>query len=147
MLTGDSSGFIELPTGTPSWWAEVYSDNALLTQTASTGAGTARQDLPTSSSSQPSVMAVMLDRLNISAAAPPDTATGHQGCRVLEIGTGTGYNTALLAHRLGDANVVSVDIDPALVEAARARLAGLGLHPALRAGDGALGWQAGPGWV
>ncbi len=37
------------------------------------------------------------------------------GMRVLEIGTGTGYNVALLCHRLGDANVTTVDIDPSLV--------------------------------
>uniref|UniRef100_UPI0013D214BE methyltransferase domain-containing protein n=1 Tax=Fodinicola feengrottensis TaxID=435914 RepID=UPI0013D214BE len=141
VLIGDSAGFIELPIGVPRWWAEVYSNNALLTQTASTGAGAARQDLPTSSSSQPSVMAVMLDRLNIADADD----IGQQRCRVLEIGTGTGYNTALLTHRLGESNVVSVDIDPELVETARGRLASLGLRPALRSGDGASGWpEQGP---
>jgi protein-L-isoaspartate O-methyltransferase len=31
---------------------------------------------------------------------------------VLDIGTGTGYNAALLCHRLGDHIVCSVDIDP-----------------------------------
>ncbi|GAA1716679.1 hypothetical protein GCM10009745_76520 [Kribbella yunnanensis] len=52
-----------------------------------------------SSSTVPSLMAVMLEAL--------DPADGH---RILEIGTGTGYNAALLCHRLGDGNVVSVDI-------------------------------------
>ncbi|MGQ0838043.1 methyltransferase domain-containing protein [Actinokineospora sp.] len=65
------------------------------------------------------------------------------GHRVLEIGTGTGYNTALLAHRLGDQAVCSIDLDPALVESARAHLAGIGLHPQLAAGDGAAGWPGG----
>ena len=61
------------------------------------------------------------------------------GMRVLEIGTGTGFNAALLCHRLGDANVTSIDIDTMLVETARARLAGLGHRPFLATGDGALG--------
>jgi len=37
-----------------------------------------------------------------------------EGQRILEIGTGTGYNAVLLAHRLDDDNVFSVDIDPEL---------------------------------
>ncbi|MGH3930670.1 MAG: methyltransferase domain-containing protein, partial [Pseudonocardiaceae bacterium] len=51
------------------------------------------------------------------------------GMRVLEIGTGTGYNAALLSHRLGAANVYSVDVDPHLVDDARDRLTRLG-YPA-----------------
>jgi protein-L-isoaspartate(D-aspartate) O-methyltransferase len=61
------------------------------------------------------------------------------GDRVLEIGTGTGYNAALLSHRLGSQNVFSVDVDPALIAAARSRLARLGYHPTLTAVDGAAG--------
>ncbi|MGH3794233.1 MAG: methyltransferase domain-containing protein, partial [Pseudonocardiaceae bacterium] len=82
--------------------------------------------------SRPTVMAVMLERL----AAEP----GH---RVLEIGTGTGYHTALLAHRLGDHAVYSVDLDPVLVDSARDHLAEIGRHPQLAAGDGAQGWPDG----
>ena len=48
-----------------------------------------------------------------------------RGDRILEIGTGTGYMTACLAH-LG-ARVVSVEIDPELAAAARVRLQALGL--------------------
>jgi protein-L-isoaspartate O-methyltransferase len=57
----------------------------------------------------------------------------------LEVGTGTGYNTALLCHRLGADNVASVDLDPGLVEQARSRLAGRGHDPVLVAGDGSIG--------
>src|SRR5947209_3790190 len=92
-----------LRPGQREWLETVYSDAALLTQKTPAGAG--GQELPTSSSSKPAVMAVMLDRL--------DTRLGH---RVLEVGTGTGYNTALLCHRLGEANVYSVDIHPELIE-------------------------------
>jgi protein-L-isoaspartate O-methyltransferase len=104
----------------------VYSDASLTTQIM-TAPGT---DLmwPTSSSTRPSLMARMLALL--------DVADGQQ---VLEIGTGTGYNAALLSHRLGDANVTSIDIDPSLVETAREHLVNLGYRPHLSAGDGAEG--------
>lgn len=62
--------------------------------------------------------------------------------RVLEVGTGTGYNAALLSQRLGAENVASIDLDPTLVDLARTRLAALGHHPALATGDGALGLAA-----
>lgn len=59
--------------------------------------------------------------------------------RVLEIGTGSGYMTALLA-RLA-AQVVSVEIVPDFSRAAAARLAENGIRNAtLEIGDGALGW-------
>ncbi|MGH3767079.1 MAG: methyltransferase domain-containing protein [Pseudonocardiaceae bacterium] len=116
-----------LLAGQRGWLQAVYADTALLTQTAAADAG--EQELPTSSSSKPAVMAVMLDRLNI-----------HPGHRVLEIGTGTGYNTALQCHRLGEGNVCSFDIHPGLIEAARERLAQIGYHPHLTTGDGANGW-------
>ncbi len=116
-----------LLAGQRSWLQAVYSDTALLTQTAPADNG--GQEWPTSSSSQPAVMAIMLDRLDI--------CTGH---RVLEVGTGTGYNTALLCHRLGDRDVCSVDIHPELIEAARERLAEIGCHPCLSTADGTAGW-------
>src|SRR5947209_6463268 len=69
-----------------------------------------------------------------------ETLDIHDGHRVLEIGTGTGYNAALLAHRLGDRNVFSVDVDTDLIAAARRRLAAVGCHPELAARDGIHGW-------
>ncbi len=61
--------------------------------------------------------------------------------RVLEIGTGTGYQTALLA--LLAAEVCSVERLPALASAAARRLETLGLPGRLRlhVGDGSLGWR------
>ncbi|WP_425582440.1 methyltransferase domain-containing protein [Streptomyces synnematoformans] len=41
--------------------------------------------------------------------------------RVLEIGSGTGWTAGLLAHRLGDANVVTLDVDEDVAAAARGR--------------------------
>ncbi|MER6422288.1 methyltransferase domain-containing protein [Streptomyces sp. NPDC001137] len=82
-----------------------------------------------SSSSQPSLMAKMLAELRV-----------EDGNRVLEIGAGTGYNAALLAHRLGDDDLVTtVDLEPEITESARQHLAAAGHHPAVVTGDGARG--------
>jgi protein-L-isoaspartate(D-aspartate) O-methyltransferase len=64
--------------------------------------------------------------------------------RILEIGTGSGYFTSLLA-AMG-AHVTSVDIYPEFVEAARATLAAHGVqNVTLETGDAARGWdQHGP---
>jgi len=63
----------------------------------------------------PAVVAQMLAALEV-----------EPGMQVLEIGTGTGYNAALLAYRLGAENTVSVEVDPAVAEHARRVLATAG---------------------
>jgi len=83
----------------------------------------------TSSASQPNVVALMLDALD-----------AHPGMRVLEIGTGTGYNAALLAHRLGVQNVTSIEIDSALAEHARRALTATGYPLPVITADGARGY-------
>jgi protein-L-isoaspartate(D-aspartate) O-methyltransferase len=78
--------------------------------------------------SQPYIVALMTDLL--------DLRPGH---RVLEIGTGSGYQTAVLAE-LG-AEVFGLEIVPELARRSAERLASLGyggLH--LREGDGNAGW-------
>ncbi len=61
------------------------------------------------------------------------------GHRVLEIGTGSGYQTAVLAH-LG-CHVYTIEIHPTLTALARTTLAALGLTQIhFRCGDGYLGW-------
>jgi protein-L-isoaspartate(D-aspartate) O-methyltransferase len=84
----------------------------------------------TSTASAPRLMAWMLELLDL-----------RPGLRVLEIGTGTGYNVALLAEIVGDASfITSVDIDAGLVEEARGHLDPLGYGGArLLTGDGASG--------
>ena len=77
----------------------VYSDRALITR-VSPPAGESLAGVPISSSSQPSLMAQMIEDLR------PEP-----GMRVLEIGSGTGYNAALLAHVVGPDRVYSVDVD------------------------------------
>lgn len=59
------------------------------------------------------------------------------GDRVLEIGTGSGYVTACLA-RLGG-RVTSIEIDPDLADAARERLAELGIDADIVTGDALAG--------
>ncbi|CAM5269915.1 Protein-L-isoaspartate O-methyltransferase OS=Streptomyces alboniger OX=132473 GN=CP975_12170 PE=3 SV=1 [Streptomyces alboniger] len=104
------------------WLRGVYTDAPLATRV--------RDGQLLSSSSQPSLMAKMLAWLEV-----PDAA----GCDVLEIGAGTGYNAALLSHRLGDAHVTTVDLDPEITESARRHLAAAGYRPAVVTGDGAAG--------
>lgn len=79
----------------------------------------------------PRLMALMLEALDIG-----------DGMRVLEVGSGTGYNSALLCERLGSQLVTSIDVDETLVVSARKRLDGLGYVPALAAADGACGYPA-----
>lgn len=105
--------------------AGAYRDEALVTALLPDGHGGLAA---VSSSTQPSLMVGMLDALDL-----------RDHPRVLEIGTGTGYNAALMCSVLGDAAVHSVDVDPALVATARTRLDSLGHHPVLAAGDGRAG--------
>src|SRR5918999_4098805 len=85
--------------------AEAYTDEAVAVQFT--------DGVATSSASQPSMMAIMLEQL--------DLRPGH---RVLEIGAGTGYNAALIARIVGPSGAVTaVDIDEDLVDRAAVHLA------------------------
>jgi protein-L-isoaspartate(D-aspartate) O-methyltransferase len=88
------------------------------------------EGITVSSASQPSMIAEMLEQLAI-----------EPGNRILEIGTGSGYNAALLAQLCGtDGTVVTIDLDAALVERARSALASAGLERVhVLHGDGAAG--------
>ncbi|MGW5093486.1 methyltransferase domain-containing protein [Streptomyces nodosus] len=113
--------------------AAAYRDVTLVTAldpaTAVQVDDTAWTGIPTSSSTLPSLMAGMLEDLTV-----------EDGHRVWEIGTGTGYNAALLCERVGADRVHSSDVDPALVETARDRLAAVGHLPHLAAGDARQGY-------
>jgi protein-L-isoaspartate(D-aspartate) O-methyltransferase len=83
--------------------------------------------------SQPYIVAFMTEALGLK-----------KGATVLEVGTGSGYQAAVLA-QIAD-RVYSVEILPALAEEARARLDRLGYRNVqVRVGDGYQGWpEAGP---
>ncbi|WP_405680718.1 protein-L-isoaspartate O-methyltransferase [Streptomyces sp. NBC_00868] len=85
--------------------------------------------LPSSSLSCVAVVADMLDSLIL-----------EPGHRVLEVGTGAGWNAGLLAARAGAGLVTSVEVDAGLAAAADRRLTAAGLDVAVHAGDGNAGW-------
>jgi protein-L-isoaspartate(D-aspartate) O-methyltransferase len=115
------------------WLEAIYQDRVLPTQLDGdpTAWDRARRDdapadgVPTCSLSQPSLTAVMLEALDV-----------HDGHRVLEVGAGTGYNAALLAHRLGDTQVTTIDVDPVLTADAARNLTAAGYAPTVVTGDG-----------
>lgn len=79
--------------------------------------------------SQPTSVGLMLESFDLKP-----------GQKVLEIGAGTGYNAALMAHIVGAAGrIVSIDIEDHLVQAARTRLADLA-HVQVIHGDGGAGF-------
>ena len=89
---------------TPENFSEIYSNQALVTAI--------KHSMPTSSTSQPSLVARMLELLDL-----------HPGMRVLEIGTGTGYNAALLAEILDSAaDVFTIEFQENVARRARSHL-------------------------
>jgi protein-L-isoaspartate(D-aspartate) O-methyltransferase len=89
--------------------AVAYQDEAVPTRWSADGRAT-------SSSSQPAVVAAMIEQLDV-----------RPGQRILEIGSGTGWNAALLAFLVGPSGAVTtVDIDPGVAEQARRNLRAAG---------------------
>jgi protein-L-isoaspartate(D-aspartate) O-methyltransferase len=105
--------------GSSRFLEQVYRDDVLVTKSDGRVA--------ISSSSQPSLMAIMLAALDV-----------RPGDRVLEIGAGTGYNAALLV-ALG-ARVTSVDVQDDVAERARVALTAAGVENVrVVTGDGYAG--------
>jgi protein-L-isoaspartate(D-aspartate) O-methyltransferase len=103
----------------------VYRDEAIVTKLGASGA-------PVSSSSQPAIMAEMLEQLAL-----------EPGMRVLEIGAGTGYNAALLSTLVGErGRVDTVDIDAATAARARRALRAGGYRAQVAVADGRDGYES-----
>ncbi len=104
--------------------ASAYSDRHIVTRW--------QNELPISSCSQPSITAIMLELLDL-----------QPGQRVLEIGAGTGYAAALMAHIVGKSGqVVTIDLDEDIVDDARKHLEAAGINNVrVICTDGGLGWN------
>ncbi|MGB8348764.1 MAG: methyltransferase domain-containing protein [Ktedonobacteraceae bacterium] len=113
-------------TASDDWYQQVYRNQALITLVDEAGR-------VLSSSSQPGIMAQMLELLDL-----------QPGQRVLEIGTGTGYHAALLAAIVGETGqVVTVDIEADIAEKARQHLYAAGCERVqVVHGDGRQGYSA-----
>ncbi len=120
---------IERPSGedVERWLEGIYANVPLVTAFDEAG-------MPSSSSSSPDIMAFMLEALQL-----------RPGMRVLEIGTGTGYNAALLAHIVEDPQLIfSVEINSLLAHAAQEKLdAVVGKGTTVHVGNGLGGYSPG----
>ncbi|MEU8885545.1 ATP-grasp peptide maturase system methyltransferase [Streptomyces hydrogenans] len=119
-------------TDPDDWLKIAYSVDTLTTQLdghlAADQAGEPVVGVPTSSSTDPATVVGMIETL--------DLARGH---RVLEIGTGTGYSTALMCHYLGEDNVTTVEVDTQVATRADVALEAAGFSTWTVTGDGLLG--------
>lgn len=101
----------------PEKWQQAYADHPVLIPEQQT-------------TSQPYIIAAMIQATEV-----------QRHDRVLEIGAGSGYQTALLAELARQ--VVAVERYSTLAESAQAKLQSLGYdNVAVVAGDGTLGWEA-----
>lgn len=117
------------PEGHEAWLDAAYSDETLVTRVGplhADHASVGQEGIgePTSSSTLPGLVITMLRHLD-----------PRPGVNVLDIATGSGYSAAILAQRLGDDAVLSVDVDSYLTNAATERLAAIGRHPRIETVD------------
>ena len=117
------------PADPQAWLDNAYADRSLVTRIGPRHADHATPQerptgRPTSSATMPGLVVQMYRHAMIGG-----------GMRVLDVGTGSGYGCALLAKRLGDRRVTSVDIDEYVTGAAAGRLDAIGLHPHIVTAD------------
>jgi protein-L-isoaspartate(D-aspartate) O-methyltransferase len=109
------------------WLHACYTDAPIAVQ-LDDGDGSERGYV-TSTASMPTVVAMMLEAADLSP-----------GLSVLEIGTGSGYNAALLASVVGAENVTTIEIDTQLAERATTALQQTGWPIEVVTGDGEKGY-------
>lgn len=103
--TGQDTWIRKGANNTEEWYQHIYSNRAFVTLIDAAGR-------TLSSSSQPEIMARMLTALDV-----------RSGQKVLEIGTGTGYNAALLAYLVKDPSLITtIDIEPRITSLAQQAL-------------------------
>ncbi|MEV0822877.1 protein-L-isoaspartate O-methyltransferase family protein [Nonomuraea rubra] len=124
VLDGDGGAApIDRDLDPPAWWDAVYSDRPIATPLVAGGTSY------TCVNPSPSSVVDVLELL--------DLRPGH---RVLEVGTGSGWVTALLCRLAGESGrVTSVEEDAGVAEAARRNLVAAGVRPHLVTGDCAGG--------
>ncbi|MBT2526668.1 methyltransferase [Streptomyces sp. ISL-99] len=115
-----------------TWLRAAYADAPVVTQINDGEDPDEGERWPSCSASAPSIVLRMLDMLN--------PLPSH---RVLEIGTGTGWNAGLLAHRLGGDQVITMEVDPALSMQAAVNVMNVRLDPHVVCGDGSAGYAPG----
>lgn len=98
------------PTDEGGWLRAAYGDRSLVTRVGPLHAdhgqrGDRVAGMPTSSATLPGLIVQMLRHAHV-----------YDGADVLDVGTGSGYGCAVLAHRLGGQHVTSVDVDAYLTE-------------------------------
>ncbi|MGX1910336.1 ATP-grasp peptide maturase system methyltransferase [Streptomyces phaeochromogenes] len=116
------------------WLSAAYSDTTLITQFDGNEPDWRKPakrvgGAPTSSSTLPSLVLRMWSDADL-----------RDGNSVLEIGTGTGYSTALACERLGSADVTSIEVDPHRLQMAASALYACGYTPTLAVADGLYGY-------
>ena len=112
---------VKSPNPTPEQLEQIYSDRGMMIR-----------EEPHSAASQPSLIFGMLKDLQLT-----------HGHKVLEVGTGSGWNAGLIAFSVGDDSLVySIDLQADLVEKARRHLRSVGFNRInLKAGDAGFGWD------
>ncbi|MFB6980602.1 ATP-grasp peptide maturase system methyltransferase [Streptomyces scopuliridis] len=119
-------------TDPDEWLRIAYSVDTLTTQLdghlTADQTGEPVAGVPTSSSTDPTTVVGMIEALGL-----------RESHRVLEIGTGTGYSTALMCHYLGEDNVTTIEVDPQVASRADAALETVGYSTWTVTGDGLLG--------
>jgi hypothetical protein len=90
----------------PETWSKlVNSGDPIVIQVDDGELEDGKGTFPTSSSSGLRVMKKMLDLLDV-----------HEGMNILEIGTGTGYNAALMAEEAAPGHVTTIEVDPSIAD-------------------------------
>ncbi|MFI1830727.1 ATP-grasp peptide maturase system methyltransferase [Streptomyces sp. NPDC020412] len=121
------------------WLTAVYTNQSLVTQLDGDEPDWDKPEphdggSPTSSSTLPSLVLRMWEDADLA-----------EGQDILEIGTGTGYSTALACERYGSDAVTSLEVDNHRLEQAAGALYGLGYTPDLAVADGLYGyWPSAP---